>query len=216
MTPAPWAGFGGWRDGVVCRPAMLVEETGPAASLTGAGETEAPRDSRWGSPGRTARSAHGFARPGVEAPGLGQPHGPLPLGTRHAPHGLLVPPPVKISPRRARRESAGSVALAQGRRLHLGGRSHEPPSVTRRALPRATALSQVPAIKNRKLALPSVLSIAASQANGPLVWAQAIRLAPILVDVNTTPNARKVIESLRFDQAEMVRDAVSEVMEKLK
>ncbi|MDB5312352.1 MAG: repeat protein [Gemmataceae bacterium] len=81
---------------------------------------------------------------------------------------------------------------------------------------RATALSQVPAIKNRKLALTGVLLIAGSQANTPLVRAQAIRLAPVLVDVNTTPNARKVIESLRFDQAEMVRNAVSEVMEKLK
>lgn len=81
---------------------------------------------------------------------------------------------------------------------------------------RAAALRDVSRLKNRKLALPAVLRVAAAIQNRPETRAAAVLAVPELVDENSTPAARKAVELLRFDVDSAVRDAVDVVSKQLK
>jgi hypothetical protein len=81
---------------------------------------------------------------------------------------------------------------------------------------RATALSHVPALKNKKLALQNVLMIAANLRDDPANRTKAVRLVPDLVDDNSSPVAMKALDALRFDDQKSVREAVAASLAKLK
>ncbi|MFY7953323.1 MAG: HEAT repeat domain-containing protein [Armatimonadaceae bacterium] len=80
---------------------------------------------------------------------------------------------------------------------------------------RATALSQVPAVKNKKLALKQTLGIAANPKETVETRIFALNALPELVDENTRAAVYKSVEGVRFDENAKVRDAVSEALTKL-
>ncbi len=73
---------------------------------------------------------------------------------------------------------------------------------------RACGVNNLAAMKNRKLALPTILKIAKTAGEFDSTRIQAIALTPILVDENTKVATRKVVDSLRFDASPGERHAV--------
>lgn len=85
-----------------------------------------------------------------------------------------------------------------------------------RADNREAALGHVLALKNKKLALSPVLTLAGNAKETPKNRVLAIKLVPDLVDENTTPNAVKSLEALRFEQNAEIREAIADSVKKLK
>lgn len=73
------------------------------------------------------------------------------------------------------------------------------------------ALSQVPLIESKKLALPSVLDLAANSHDR----VAAIRIVPGLVDDATKAGARKSLEAMRYDKLPAVREASAAALKML-
>ncbi|AMV25793.1 HEAT repeat protein [Gemmata sp. SH-PL17] len=86
------------------------------------------------------------------------------------------------------------------------------PSVTLREC----ALGHVAPLKNKKLALKGVLTIAGAMTEGPVVRARAVALVPLLVDENTAPATKKTLTGLRFDTEGLVREAVAKALDDIK
>jgi len=70
------------------------------------------------------------------------------------------------------------------------------------------ALSQVPRIRDKKLALPKVLAFAVNSEDRPT----AIRMVPSLVDEVTKEASQKIIEAMRYDNSPAVREAATEAL----
>ncbi len=81
---------------------------------------------------------------------------------------------------------------------------------------RRCALGHVAQLKNKKLALKGVLTIAKTINEGPVVRAQATALVPLLVDENTAPTTKKTLTGLRFDTEGLVREAVAKALDDIK
>ena len=75
---------------------------------------------------------------------------------------------------------------------------------------RSFALSQLPGLRDKALALPTVMLFAADSPD----QVAAIRMLPGLVDDKTRPAAVKLVESLRYHKTPAVRDAAAETLKK--
>jgi serine/threonine protein kinase len=80
---------------------------------------------------------------------------------------------------------------------------------------RSLAVNSVPLLSNRAAALPGVLVIAGNPGLGGTFRIEAIKVIPDLVSPTTAANARKALESLRFDKDAGVRNAVDAVVRRL-
>jgi hypothetical protein len=81
---------------------------------------------------------------------------------------------------------------------------------------RTTALDNIDPLKNKKLALSKVVFIANDHKNGVSLRAKAVTKVPDLIDNNTSTNAKKALEKLRFDAQPEVRAAVEDALKRIK
>jgi hypothetical protein len=80
---------------------------------------------------------------------------------------------------------------------------------------RAAALDEVDDLKNKKLALRSVMAIIGGKRDAGAVRAKAVRLVPQLTDENTLAATKKTLEGFRFDDDRGVREAVEATLKAL-
>lgn len=81
---------------------------------------------------------------------------------------------------------------------------------------RSAAVDNISKLKNKKLGLNGLATIAASTQDAISTRTYAIGMMPELTDVNTEASAKKVLESLRFDKEPKVREAVESALKKFK
>ena len=81
---------------------------------------------------------------------------------------------------------------------------------------RFVAVGNVHSLKNKKLAVNGLLTIAANPKDLEASRTKAIGLLPGIVDENTSGAVKKSLESLRFDDQPKVREAVEAAMKKIK
>lgn len=81
---------------------------------------------------------------------------------------------------------------------------------------RAEAVSQLPAIKNKKQGLTAILAIAVNTKELGPTRVAALKVLPDLVEGKPTASMVKQIEAIRYDKDSSVRDEVSELLKKWK
>ena len=81
---------------------------------------------------------------------------------------------------------------------------------------RDVAVGNVSALKNKKLALTGLLTVAGNPQDFAGTRVKALSIIPDLVDENTSAPSKKALEKIRFDDVRAVREAVEDAMKKIK
>ncbi|MBN9518510.1 hypothetical protein J0H58_08325 [bacterium] len=80
---------------------------------------------------------------------------------------------------------------------------------------RAVAVDLVGRVKNRKLALPTLVALAGNAREPDATRVKAVLLLPEVCDENTRPRARRTVEAVRLDSSRTVREAAETALRRL-